>query len=47
MNKEKTLDAYTGEARSAVLEFKKLVAAFCGVDVKDVEIKVEVKKDGR
>lgn len=47
MNKEKTLDAYTGEARNAVLEFKKLVAAFCGVDVKDVEIKVEVKKDGR
>lgn len=45
MNKEKTLDAYTGEARNAVLEFKKLVAAFCGVDVKDVEIKVEVKRD--
>lgn len=47
MSKDKTLEAYTGEARNAALEFKKLVAAFCGVDVKDVEIKVEVKKDGR
>lgn len=44
-NKDKTLEAYTGEARNAVHEFKKLVAAFCGVDVKDVEIKVEVKRD--
>lgn len=44
MSKDKTLEAYTGEARNAVLEFKKLVAAFCGVAVEDVEIKVEVKR---
>lgn len=47
MSKDKTLEAYTGEARNAVLEFKKLVAAFCGVDVKDVSITVEVKRDDR
>lgn len=45
MSKDKTLEAYTGEARNAVLEFKKLIAAFCGVDVNDVEIKVEVKRN--
>lgn len=45
MSEKKTLDAYKGEARNAVLEFKKLVAAFCGVDVEDVEIKVEVKRN--
>ena len=45
MSEKKTLDAYKGEARNAVLEFKKLVAAFCGVDVNDVEIKVEVKRN--
>lgn len=45
MNEKKTLEAYTGEARNAVLEFKKLVAAFCGVAVEDVEIKVEVKRN--
>lgn len=45
MSEKKTLDAYKGEARNAVLEFKKLVAAFCGVDVNDVEIKVEVKQN--
>ena len=47
MSEKKTIEAYTGEARNAVLEFKKLVAAFCGVNLEDVEIKVEVKKDGR
>lgn len=45
MNDKKTLESYKGEARNAVLEFKKLVAAFCGVDVNDVEIKVEVKRN--
>lgn len=45
MNDKKTLESYKGEARNAVLEFKKLVAAFCGVDVEDVEIKVEVKRN--
>ena len=45
MNEKKTLDSFSGEARNAVLEFKKLVAAFCGVDVDDVQISVEVKKD--
>ena len=47
MSEKKTIEAYTGEARNAVLEFKKLVAAFCGVDVKDVTVSVEVKKDDR
>ena len=45
MSEKKTIEAYTGEARNAVLEFKKLVAALCGVDIKDVEIKVEVNAD--
>lgn len=47
MSEKKTIEAYTGEARNAVLEFKNLVAAFCGVDVKDVAVSVEVKKDDR
>ena len=46
MNKEKTLEAYKGEARNAVLEFKRLVAAFCGVDEKDVSIVVSIRGKG-
>ena len=46
MNKEKTLEAYKGEARNAVLEFKRLVAACCGVDEKDVSIVVSIRGKG-
>lgn len=42
---KKTLNSFGGEARNTVHEFKKLVAAFCGVEVDDVQIRVEVKKD--
>lgn len=41
--KEKTIDGFSGEARNLVYEFKKLVAAFCGVDVDDVQISVKIK----
>lgn len=44
-NEEKTLNDYTSDARRSVLEFKKIVAAFCGIDESDVKINVEVKRN--
>lgn len=44
-NEEKALNDYASNARRNVLEFKKIVAAFCGIDEADVKINVEVKRN--
>ena len=44
-NEEKALNDYASDARRNVLEFKKIVAAFCGIDEADVKINVEVKRN--
>ena len=45
MKNEKTLESCASDARNTVLEIKKLVAALCDVDVADIKIVLEVKKD--
>lgn len=44
-NEEKALNDYASNARRNVLEFKKIVAAFFGIDEADVKINVEVKRN--